>query len=245
MANKPFKNKKEDTYSFRSIGIVESCFSCKFGTPRQSGLVKEALAKIKIYPSFQPEESLQGLENFSHLWVLFLFHQNKDRRFHAKVHPPRLSGLKMGVFATRSPHRPNPVGLSLVELVKIEEKSIFVRGVDMISGTPVLDIKPYLPDVESPSQTKQGWAAEISTKEIQVEWTQESLFKLREWEARSQKTHLLALIESTLKLDPRPTVYKTIGHGPIQGLHAIRFYEADVHFTFLTPEKIQVVKVIV
>ena len=130
------------------IGYIESCFKDKFGTPRQPGLVKKAWAKLKIRADLQPEESLQGLEGFSHVWLIWVFHQNKVSRYHAKVHPPRLGGKSMGLFATRTPHRPNPIGLSLVEIVRVEKDGIVVSGADLVDGTPILDIKPYLQEVE-------------------------------------------------------------------------------------------------
>ncbi len=131
------------------IGHVESCYKDKFGTPRQPGLVPLAQGKIWIDSKWQPEISLQGLQGFSYVWVVFLFHQNTNSRFHAKVHPPRLGGDSVGVFATRSPHRPNPIGLSLLKLESVQSDHIVVSGLDLVEGTPVLDIKPYLVDIES------------------------------------------------------------------------------------------------
>ncbi|RYZ79837.1 MAG: tRNA (N6-threonylcarbamoyladenosine(37)-N6)-methyltransferase TrmO, partial [Proteobacteria bacterium] len=125
------------------IGTLESCYRDKFGTPRQPGLSPEAWSKLKIRADLQPAQALEGLEKFSHVWLIFEFHQNKTARYHAKVHPPRLGGESMGVFATRSPHRPNPLGLSLVKLVKIEGDCLFFAGADLVDGTPIFDIKPY------------------------------------------------------------------------------------------------------
>jgi tRNA-Thr(GGU) m(6)t(6)A37 methyltransferase TsaA len=232
--------------TFEPIGIVQSCFPDKFGTPRQPGLVKEALAKIQIYPSFQPADSLSGLEKFSHLWVLFLFHQNNAARFHAKVHPPRLGGESVGVFASRSPHRPNPIGLSLVEIVEVCADGVIVRGVDIISGTPVLDLKPYLHEIESQPSAVSGWAAEIATPDRSVDWDEDCLRAVEAWSAKTARPELRALIERTLKLDPRPTVYKGFeqAESPYRSDHAVRFYEGDVHFRFLDANRIQVFKVI-
>ena len=238
----------EAAISFQPIAYIESCYPDKFGTPRQPGLVTEALAKIKILPSFQPEESLQGLMEFSHLWVIFYFHRNQSARFHAKVHPPRLDGESKGVFATRSPHRPNPIGLSLVEIIAIEADGVIVRGPDIISGTPVLDIKPYLPEVEAISRAHSGWTQKLETKpNIQISWDDEALHRLEKWSKSSARPELRKLIEKTIQLDPRPTVYKGYerGKSPYRDSHAIRFYEADVHFKFVDEEKVQITKVIV
>ena len=101
------------------IGFLKSCYPDKFGTPRQPGLVSGARAELKLRSDLQPELALQGLEGFSHIWLIFIFHKNQSARYHAKVHPPRLKGEPIGLFATRTPHRPNPIGLSLVELVEI------------------------------------------------------------------------------------------------------------------------------
>jgi tRNA-Thr(GGU) m(6)t(6)A37 methyltransferase TsaA len=209
-------------------------------------LVSEALAKIQIFPEFQPADSLSGLEKFSHIWILFHFHQNKTARFHAKVHPPRLQGESVGVFASRSPHRPNPIGLSLVQVVEVHSDGLTVRGVDMVSGTPVLDIKPYLREVESQPNAVSGWAADIATSEVQVEWESTCLAGLQEWSTKSSRPELRKLIENTLKLDPRPTVYKGFEQGasPYRSDHAVRFYEGDVHFRFLDAHRIQIFKLI-
>jgi len=235
-----------ESFSLEPIGIVRSCYPDKFGTPRQPGLVPEALAKIHLYPKAQPEESLVGLGGFSHIWVLFWFHQNKGERFHAKVHPPRLGGEPLGVFATRSPHRPNPIGLSLLEIVSVESDGIVVKGIDVISGTPVLDIKPYLSEVESIPTATAGWTSELDPAEIEVEWTEESLAALNRWATQGRHESLKNLIESTLKLDPRPNVYKGFEgqESRYRNHHAVRFYDGDVHFHFVSPKKIQILQVI-
>jgi tRNA-Thr(GGU) m(6)t(6)A37 methyltransferase TsaA len=242
-----------DSFATHPIGIIDSCYQDKFGTPRQPGLVPESLAKIKIFPEFQPADSLQGLEKFTHVWLVFWFHQNKTARFHAKVHPPRLQGQSIGVFATRSPHRPNPIGLSLVQLERVESDGIVVRGIDIISGTPILDIKPYLPEVESQPQASSGWtetqaleSAETTVNtEIAVEWDNENLNRLELWQQKFQRTQLKELIEKTLKLDPRPLLYKGFEEteSPYRSTHAVRFYEGDVHFKFVSSKRIQILDV--
>ena len=237
----------EKSYEVTPIGIVESCYPDKFGTPRQPGLVLEALAKIKIFPTYQPESSLQGLEKFSHLWVIFYFHQNKDARFHAKVHPPRLEGGTMGVFATRSPHRPNSLGLSLMEIVKVEPDGVVVRGTDIISGTPVLDIKPYLPEVEAVPTAHSGWTQNVEKKILLISWETEALTQLESWSKKSARQELKNLIANTSRLDPRPTDYKGFeeGNSPYRNSHAVRFYEGDVHFTFVSAQQVKITKIII
>lgn len=134
------------------IGYLESCFLAKNGTPRQPTICSHSRACLRIRKSIfnNPEHSLMGLEQFSHVWILFVFHKNGHLSCKAKVQPPRLNGAKTGVFSTRSPHRPNAIGLTLAKLEKVEGGAIYLSGIDMIHGTPVLDIKPYIADYDSP-----------------------------------------------------------------------------------------------
>ncbi len=216
------------------IGFLESCYRDKFGTPRQPGLVKASWARLKIRGDLQPEQALQGLEGFSHVWLIWVFHQNKTSRYHAKVHPPRLQGGSMGLFATRTPHRPNPIGLSLVELISVEKDGIVVAGADLVDGTPVLDIKPYLPEVESVPGAKTGWVGEVSKADIQVEFAPEAEQILQSWEHQNPDKNLRQLIVETLKLDPRPVVYRGYEstESPYRETHAVRLYDGDIHFRF-------------
>lgn len=224
------------------IGFIDSCFKDKFGTPRQPGLVKQAWARLKIRPDLQPEESLQGLEGFSHVWLVWVFHQNKSARFHSKVHPPRLGGKTMGLFATRSPHRPNPIGLSLVELISVEKDGIIVAGADLVDGTPILDIKPYLPEVEAIPDARTGWPKEVEKEQIEVQFEAEAEQLLQDWQKRLPDRPLREIIEETLKLDPRPIVYRGFeeGESPYRNTHAVRLFDGDIHFRF---ESAHVVKV--
>ncbi len=161
------------------IGYVDSPFKQKFGTPRQSGLTPSAQAKIILFPQLVPEGSLDGLEKFSHLWLLFLFHENGDYKTHGKVKPPRLFGDKMGVFATRSPHRPNPIGLSLVRLDKVDHhnRELLVSGVDLIHNTPLLDLKPYIGIYDSATDQPR-WPEFISKQPLNVIWSEQAKKKL-------------------------------------------------------------------
>ncbi|XP_051561009.1 tRNA (adenine(37)-N6)-methyltransferase [Myxocyprinus asiaticus] len=134
------------------IGYISSCFAVKNGTPRQPTICSSSRASLKIEPSVfnNPEHSLIGLEQYSHIWIIFLFHKNGQMSYKAKVKPPRLNGQKVGVYSTRSPHRPNALGLTLAKLERITGDTLHLSGVDIIAGTPVLDIKPYIPDYDSP-----------------------------------------------------------------------------------------------
>src|SRR5476649_1096589 len=121
------------------IGTVHSCFKVKFGTPRQSQIAPFATAFIEIDKKWEPSKCLKGLEEFSHAWVLFWFHENSNLEYKAIVRPPRLGRKGVGALATRSPLRPNPVGLSLVKIDRVEGNRIYISGLDFIEGTPVLD----------------------------------------------------------------------------------------------------------
>lgn len=228
------------------IGYIESCYKDKFGTPRQPGLVKNAWAQLKIRADLQPAEALQGLEGFSHVWLIWVFHQNKTSRYHAKVHPPRLGGKSMGLFATRTPHRPNPIGLSLVELVRVEKDGIIVTGADLVDGTPVLDIKPYLPEVESISNARTGWPAEVIKEPIDVKFSDKAEGLLKQWMQRNPEKALRELIEETLKLDPRPVVYRGYeqADSPYRSEHAVRLFDGDIHFKFESPTSVVVLDIL-
>ncbi|KAF7223593.1 tRNA (adenine(37)-N6)-methyltransferase [Nothobranchius furzeri] len=134
------------------IGFIISCFSVKNGTPRQPNICSPSRAELRIQRSVfnNPEHALLGLDRYSHVWIIFLFHKNGHLSYKAKVKPPRLNGQRVGVYSTRSPHRPNAVGLTLARLDKIEGDTLHLSDIDMIDGTPVLDIKPFIPEYDSP-----------------------------------------------------------------------------------------------
>lgn len=135
--------------------MIKTNFPEKRGTPRQPAICADSVAKLTLNNEVftNPEHSLEGLDEFSHMWILYHFHKNDSTHVRAKVAPPRLNGLRTGVFATRSPHRPCPIGLSLVKIEQVEDRTIYFSGVDMVDGTPVLDIKPYIPQYDSPGYT--------------------------------------------------------------------------------------------
>lgn len=228
------------------IGYLESCYRDKFGTPRQPGLSPQSWSRLKIRADLQPEQALQGLDLFSHLWLIFVFHQNKVARYHAKVHPPRLGGESMGVFATRSPHRPNPIGLSLVEIVRIEKDSLILAGADLVDGTPILDIKPYIPEVEAKPEARTGWLDKAEKKHITVEFLPNAESVLNDWQARHPDKKLREIIVDTLKLDPRPVLYRGYEseESPYRSDHAFRLLEGDIHFRFTSAEKVEVFKIL-
>ncbi|XP_068178064.1 tRNA (adenine(37)-N6)-methyltransferase isoform X2 [Antennarius striatus] len=154
------------------IGYISSCFSVKNGTPRQPTICGPSRAQLRIQQSVfnNPEHALVGLEHYSHVWVIFLFHKNGHLSSKAKVKPPRLNGEKVGVYSTRSPHRPNALGLTLARLDNILGDTIHLSDIDMIDGTPVLDIKPYIPEYDSP-HTRRSTDSETFTSNTKQQKT--------------------------------------------------------------------------
>lgn len=199
-------------FEFSAIGEVRTPFPDKFGVPRQPGLVSQAKGVIKIHPDPDLKTALRSLEQFSHLWIVFVFHEHGGRNWKPSIRPPRLGGnVKVGVLASRSPHRPNPIGLSAVAIEKIDLEAkggpeIHVSGVDLLDGTPVLDIKPYIPYADSIPDANAGWAsAEIPRYDVQ--FSDEALSEISKRDPNGDK-NLKALIIEVLELDPRPAFQK-------------------------------------
>lgn len=234
-------------YEFKPIGFLKSCYPEKFGVPRQSGIVAKAYSELIIDSEWQPELALQGLSGYSHVWIVFVFHLNKTTRYHSKVHPPRMNGEAIGVFATRSPHRPNPIGLSLVEIIEIQKDKIIFAGADLVDGTPVLDIKPYLPQFESVPQAQGGWSVEShkNQKNIDVEFSDLAQSELKTWIQKTGRSELFEVIVEILKQDPRPVVYKGFEseESPYRNKHSFRLYEGDIHFEFLSSVFVRVIEI--
>ena len=195
-----------EKFSLEPIGFISSCFTEKFGTPRQPGLVPSAEARLRLIGPFNRPEMVRGLESFSHIWVQFLFHQALTDGWKTTVRPPRLGGVeRKGVWATRSPHRPNFIGMSAVELKGIEvedEVELVLGGVDLMDGTPVLDIKPYLISCDRLEAT-EGWA-EHEFDRLEVVFTEEAATFCRRYEADTGVS-LQRLITEVLATDPRPS----------------------------------------
>jgi tRNA-Thr(GGU) m(6)t(6)A37 methyltransferase TsaA len=184
------------------IGVLESCFQEKFGTPRQPHLVPGSSGRLRIYPRYSPGHSLAGLARFSHVWLLSWFHLNTNKTFHPKIHPPRLKGGKIGVFASRSPHRPNPLGLSLAKLDRVEGDTLYLSGIDLINGTPILDVKPYLPFSDAAADPSSGWVPDSAFPELAVVFSPQARKDIDSADP-SGKRGLKELISDTLRHDPR------------------------------------------
>lgn len=197
------------------IGTVRSCWPTRFGIPRQPTLVPAATATLEL-DARVPPAAFTGLDGWSHLWVVFVFHGVEEERW--TVRPPRLGGsARRGVYATRSPHRPNRIGLSLVEIVAVDAaaRTVTVRGHDLLDGTPILDLKPYVPYAEAVPDARAGWA-EGPVPRVAVR------FEPTAAEALADAPELRALIEQTFALDPRPA-------GSTWTQTAVRIDTLDVH----------------
>ncbi len=195
-------------FRFEPIGIIHSCFKEKFGIPRQAGLVPAARASLELLPPYNRPEAVKGLEDFSHLWVLFVCHQCLRDGWTPTVRPPRLGGnRRVGVFASRSPSRPNPLGMSAVELLGIEQAAdslrLHLRGVDMMDGTPVVDIKPYLPYADALPTARAGFAPAAPKPAQRIGFSAPAREFLEGLE-HAQAEELRELIVQVLEQDPRP-----------------------------------------
>ncbi|MCI8408289.1 MAG: tRNA (N6-threonylcarbamoyladenosine(37)-N6)-methyltransferase TrmO [Lachnospiraceae bacterium] len=210
----------------KEIGHIITNFPEKFGIPRQSGLV-DTKGKIIFEPQYRTKDAFKGLEKFSHIWIIWKFSESKKQNWAATVKPPRLGGNKrLGVFATRSPFRPNPIGLSSVRLERIEydERNgtiLYISGVDMVDGTPIYDIKPYLPYTDCHDDAKGGFAEEVLEYGLEVEFSEE-LSSVLPPEYRNS-------VSEILRQDPRPSYIEDSKriYGVLYAGYNIRFYVQD------------------
>lgn len=193
----------ESAYTLKPIAYIHNDFPEKFGIPRQSGLIEELKAYIKFEQDYRNPDALRGLEGYSHIWLIWGFSESIRRDWSPTVRPPRLGGNKrVGVFASRSPFRPNPLGLSSVRLdsIEITKESgtvLHVSGADLLDGTPIFDIKPYLPYADSHPEALGGFSCAVQNDSLKVECPDECLKSI-------PKQHQAALME-ILAQDPRPS----------------------------------------
>lgn len=184
------------------IARIENDFTSKFGIPRQSNLVPEQRSRVVFEPMYRDENALRGLEGYSYIWLIWGFSQVHQEKWSPTVKPPRLGGNKrMGVFATRSPNRPNPIGLSSVKLIAMEKReglgtTLLIEGADLMDGSPIYDIKPYLSFTDSHPEAKNGFAADGFHHRLSVVFPEALLNRIP-----SQKREALT---GALALDPRP-----------------------------------------
>ena len=217
-------------YPFDPIGNVRSCFTEKFGAPRQPGLVPQARAIIDIAAPYNQIEAFRGLEQFSHLWILFIFHQCPRKPWKPTVRPPRLGGnQRLGVFATRSGFRPNPIGQSAVALEKIIRQNgsvqVHVRGHDFVDGTPVIDIKPYLPYADAIPSAHGAYAHAKPAAKFVVRFSEQAAAACRALE-NGGYPQLRELATSVLALDPRPAYCRT----DLERRHGLTLWDLNIRY---------------
>ncbi len=226
------------TQPFTPIGFLRSCFTEKFGVPRQSMMMTEARGILKLNPNPAFPAALNHLEKFSHIWVIFLFHKHEERSWRPTITPPRIDAPeKIGVFASRSPHRPNAIGLSAVRLEQINFEppdgiELTLSGIDILDGTPVLDIKPYLPFADRIAAANEGWATG-DIAQFAVSFSPESLEIIKNVQTEAFP-RLQRLITQMLEWDPRPTSQKRafpMDEPSSEGMtFAFRLLNIDVHW---------------
>lgn len=210
--------------TIKPIARMKSDFSTKFGIPRQSGLVEELRSTIVFEPEFRNDDALRGIEDFSHLWIIWQFSEAVGTQWSPTVRPPRLGGnTRMGVFATRSPFRPNNLGLSCVKLLGVEHTEnhgtvLHVGGADLMDGTPIFDIKPYIPYADCHPKASGGFTSTADDFLLTVEFPEQLLSLLPE------DKHEAAL--GVLSHDPRPSYQRKPGR-----IYGILFAGFDIRFT--------------
>ena len=206
-----------------AVAVIHTDYKEKFGIPRQSGLVPEALGRVVFEPPYRSDDALRGLDGFSHLWLIWEFSRAVRGEWSPTVRPPRLGGnVRMGVFATRSPFRPNPIGLSVVKLVEIrhgtpEGTVLIVSGADLLDGTPILDIKPYVPYSDSIPDALGGFASEAPDPKLKVVFPDALLDKV--------PNEKRAALKSVLALDPRPRYQNDPDR-----IYGFRYSEQEIRF---------------
>lgn len=203
----------------RPIARIHTDFNQKFGIPRQAGRVPELYGRIVFEPEFRNPDALRGITEFSHLWLIFDFSASHRENWSPTIRPPRLGGNKrIGIFASRSPFRPNPIGLSCVRLEKIENQTeLLVSGVDLLDDTPILDIKPYLPYTDSHPEALGSYGEALKDYYLDVDFPEHLLAMLPE---EKRKAAIACLAD-----DPRPSY-----QDDPERIYSMQFSEFDIHF---------------
>ena len=216
--------KQAHSYTISPIAYIRTDLPTKFGCPRQSGLVNTLEARIIFEPTYRDPVAFRGIEGYSHLWLIWGFSENKRNTWASTVKPPRLGGNKrMGVFATRSPYRPNSLGLSSVELVRVEQDEklgpvLVVTGADLMDGTPIYDVKPYLPFTDSHPNARGGFADDVKDYALEVVFPDQWLDMI----PADKREGLFGILAQ----DPRPSYQEDPDR-----IYGFNFLEFDVRFT--------------
>ena len=231
-----------DNFSFSPIARVTSCFKEKFAIPRQPGLVDAATAELVFLDPYASVECVRGLEGFSHIWVLFAFHAVPLGQWKPTVRPPRLGGNKrVGVFATRSTHRPNPIGMSVVSLLDITteagEVKLILGGCDLLDGTPVLDIKPYIPYADSIPSANAGFAPTVPDSKMKVVFSGAAC-SMCVIASERLGVDTKQFIEQLLSLDPRPSYQAGVLSDRV---YAADIYDFNLRWHYLEAQQVEVI----
>lgn len=193
------------------IGIIHTQYTKRYTAPRQPEATQRATeAIIELYPQANYEQALHDLIGFEKIWVLYWFHRNTTWK--PKVLPPRSGRVKRGLFATRTPHRPNPIGMSAITLLHVQGRTLHIQNPDMLDGTPVLDIKPYIPYADAFPTARAGWIDELSPSSYDVHWSDTAIAQ-HHWLLEHYGINLRSAVEPTLRLDPMPHPYRRIAKG--------------------------------
>jgi len=233
----------DNQITFTYIGRVNSPYKEKFAIPRQPGLVSAAKGSISLINDANNEELLRGIEQFSHLWVLFVFHKTHQQGWKPLVRPPRLGGnKKLGVLATRSTFRPNPIGMSVVKLESVEQVKkqliINVSGLDLLDKTPVVDIKPYVPYSDSINKAQAGFAQQQPYQAISTTFSIQAQGDIKKYQ--QDYADLALLIEQVLAQDPRPAYKKQQGDNKVYGM---KLYDFNILWRVINDNIIEVLSI--
>jgi tRNA-Thr(GGU) m(6)t(6)A37 methyltransferase TsaA len=231
------------TFQFEEIGRVRSVFKEKFGIARQSLMLSKAHGVLKLHSDHRFKDAISNLESFSHVWVLFIFHTNLETAWRPIVTPPRVDGpKKVGVFGSRSPYRPNPIGMSVLKIEKIDTTpsdgiEIHVSGLDILDDTPIVDIKPYLPFADRIEEASSGWASS-EIKKYPIRLSDAALVTIEA--ASKEHPGFQDLLLEMIELDPRPISQKreapmesVKSHGKKFGFRLLNY---EIHLTILNHE---------
>ncbi|GLX80182.1 tRNA (N6-threonylcarbamoyladenosine(37)-N6)-methyltransferase TrmO [Thalassotalea insulae] len=231
------------TFQLNTLGVVTSPYDEKFAIPRQPGLVSAAKGKITLTGDANNVELVRGLEQFSHIWLLFIFHGTAEQGWKPLVRPPRLGGnKKLGVLATRSTFRPNPIGMSVVKLdeIKVNNKQVelHISGLDLLDNTPIIDIKPYIPYSDALTTANAGFADQAPDNKLDVHFTLAAQSTLQQ--LNDKIPELKSLITQVLAQDPRPAYKQAKGDNKIYG---IRLYQRNIKWRLISASTIEVFEI--
>jgi len=234
-------NKGLNDITLSPIGIVNSPYKEKFAIPRQPGLVNAAKGTVRLLGAVNSTDSVRELAQFSHIWLIFVFHGTQEQSWKPLVRPPRLGGnKKVGVLATRSTFRPNPIGMSVVKLDKIEmvkqDVILHIAGMDLLDQTPIVDIKPYIPYSDSLPNANAGFAQAQPQINLKVKFSEQALSALPKLE--KELPELTLLIEQVLAQDPRPAYKQNKADDKIYGMN---LYNLNIQWKMLNDKVIEVI----